>query len=303
MAFAFNVVRTLILSLVASRDGVAAVDKWHDSAGFSIAIACFFFLWLLAITLKRRSAAEKTPATAPSDFPRTNGGIADPWVRRALLGFGVAAMVSLAATEVWYRSNTTSDSGVFQWAVKFPTNEPGYRRIEFPPAIQAKLGHDAGGAFEWTGSHGEEWNVYFLRWSPRSARSALMARVHRPEVCLPANGLRQIGDSQVVNFAVQGLHLPFRSYTYEAQRRTVHVFFCEWEDGTGPQAGLAGTKQAGRIRTVLNGKRRIGLQTLEVLIYDSASMDEALARLRGGIERIIEPNRPAVAAQQFPSAG
>ncbi|HWQ92261.1 MAG TPA: exosortase/archaeosortase family protein, partial [Clostridia bacterium] len=51
VGFCFNVVRTLILSYQANAHGMSAIDKWHDPAGMTITVACFFALWALAILL------------------------------------------------------------------------------------------------------------------------------------------------------------------------------------------------------------------------------------------------------------
>jgi exosortase/archaeosortase family protein len=61
LAFAFNVGRTTLLTWVAARDGVAAIDRWHDTAGVTILVACFISLYLLGLLLSRRS-----PSFAPT---------------------------------------------------------------------------------------------------------------------------------------------------------------------------------------------------------------------------------------------
>ncbi len=59
-AFLLNLCRTLILTWEANKNGLSAVDKWHDPAGFTIAVACFVVLWLIAVMVKRKwSTAEQ----------------------------------------------------------------------------------------------------------------------------------------------------------------------------------------------------------------------------------------------------
>ena len=48
LAFLFNVGRTLLLTWVASANGVGAVASWHDPAGVTILVACFLSLWGMA---------------------------------------------------------------------------------------------------------------------------------------------------------------------------------------------------------------------------------------------------------------
>jgi exosortase/archaeosortase family protein len=53
-AFFFNVCRTSLLVLVASKKGIAAIESWHDPAGVTITIACTLVLWLVAALLFKK---------------------------------------------------------------------------------------------------------------------------------------------------------------------------------------------------------------------------------------------------------
>ena len=52
LSFLFNLARMSLLVWVAARKGVAAIASWHDPAGVTILLACFFCLWGLGIVLK-----------------------------------------------------------------------------------------------------------------------------------------------------------------------------------------------------------------------------------------------------------
>ncbi|MBE0542934.1 MAG: exosortase/archaeosortase family protein [Verrucomicrobia bacterium] len=69
LAFGFNVVRTLILTWQASKEGLSAIDKWHDPAGFTITIACFFVLWGVAVLVKRATESRKQPREVTEGLP------------------------------------------------------------------------------------------------------------------------------------------------------------------------------------------------------------------------------------------
>ena len=90
LAFAFNIVRTFILSYQANKEGMGALDKWHDPAGYTIAIACFFCLWALAVLAAKRWGTGQTAesrkqkaemplsAAVPSGEPQVSGFIPHP---------------------------------------------------------------------------------------------------------------------------------------------------------------------------------------------------------------------------------
>jgi exosortase len=52
IAMVCNLARMLLLTWVASRQGVEAIEGWHDPAGVSILVGCFLGLWLLGVTLR-----------------------------------------------------------------------------------------------------------------------------------------------------------------------------------------------------------------------------------------------------------
>ena len=282
LAFILNVVRTLLLSWQVNTHGLAVLEKWHDPAGLAITVACFLGLWALAMWLRSRAPDAHAPIhPAPSEHPGASR------CASYLVAVGCWAIAALGATEAWYRLHDSKDAGAFQWNVNFPTNTPSYKPIELTKRVVGLMGHDSGGAASWSAEDGIEWSVYFFRWNPRSIRAVLMSRMHRPDVCLPATGMRQVGKSSLVQFDAGQLKLPFRTYTYERDGQTVYVFFCQWEDGAEHQSGLQASKQQGRLQSVLTGRRRMGQQTMEIILAGCRSPEEAEAGVRRQLSRLI----------------
>ena len=83
-----------------------------------------------------------------------------------------------------------------------------------------------------------EWTVFFLRWNPKSVPSVIRARGHRPDVCLPAAGFREVSNLPIEYFEAGPLKLPFQRYIYEANRQLLYVFFCLWQDGDEAQRAM-----------------------------------------------------------------
>jgi exosortase len=283
-AFCFNVLRTFILTWRASSSGLAALESWHDPAGLTIFVASFFCLWAMALWLRTNREhgifdfAPRSPMLhAPCSMPRGY-----------LMAVGCWALCVAGANELWYQAHESKKLGDFQWSVRFPTNAPAYMQIDLTPAMLSKMGSDIDAAGEWADDAGLHWTAYFFRWNPTSIESVLRARIHRPERCLPAAGLRLVADGGLVYFQTGNLQLPFRQYTYESEGRVLQVFFCQWEDGDEKQGGMWESKLADRIRSVLVGRRKLGQQTLELILTGSDTLKEAAQALRTEIPSLIK---------------
>src|SRR5258706_6064429 len=96
--------------------------------------------------------------------------------------------------------------------------------LELPQRVIRVLAYDEAVTATWQEKDGIDYSLFFFRWKPRSAQSAIRARLHRPEVCLPAAGFRQVSESELVYFQAGNLKLPFRKYVYDAQGTKFYVF-------------------------------------------------------------------------------
>jgi exosortase len=284
LGFCFNVVRTTLLSWQTSAHGLQALEKWHDPAGMTITVACFFCLWALAILIRKwTSHSESKPQERLA-------ATFQPFPRRYLLACGLWSLICIGTTEVWYRSHTNPNSGKFYWTVALPETKPDFQKTELAPRTLHLLSFDQGATGAWT-EEGMGWNANFFRWKPRSIGSVITSRIHRPEVCLTASGLRQRSESKLLWFDAGQFKLPFRKYTFESDEgRQCFVFFCQWEDGFKEQAGMQASNQAGRLKSVTNGRRLVGQQTLELILTGYPSLDTAEQAVRNRLPTLIRPD-------------
>jgi len=308
LAFSFNVVRTLFLTWQASSSGATAVAKWHGSAGMTISLVCFGCLWLSAVLLKKKTidhgpesvdlseggsetkvhSPQSTVSGPASDRPQS--AVHGPWslVSLYLLSIGLWSLLCIAATEAWYRSHETDPAQTVRWSVQIPTNIPSAREIPVSKEIRQILKCDQGSDFSWEEQDGSKWSAFFFRWRAGEATSRMAARDHRPEICLPSRGYKVKADLGVLFLPAHGLQLPFRAYTFEEAERVLYVFFCLWEDGADKQAGLGRSKYLDRLDSVLAGRRRLGQQTLELVVSGYASMDEAEQAVRQRLPTLVQ---------------
>lgn len=286
-AFCFNVSRTWFLSWQASNNGVVAVDKWHDKAGVFVMVTGFVWLWIMAMWLRgSKQGAGGVPAsrttTSHSEFRITRP------LKIYLCTFGTIWLISRISTEGWYAYGDSRYGDGFGWKAAFPTNVPSFQHTELAPRVVQLLRHDSGGAGSWSPEPDREWNMYFFRWNPRPIEAVMLSRAHRPDVCLPAVGLRQVGDSTPIKIEAAGFEIPFRAYTYESDGRVIHVFFSQWEDGIRDQSGLLGSNQIDRIQSVLLGRRVVGMQTLEFILRGYPNLEQATQALKVELPGIVQ---------------
>ena len=152
--------------------------------------------------------------------------------------------------------------------------------------------------------------LYVFRWKP-GRNSALLANLHRPDVCLPASGWTQVADDGVRNYPVtDAFKLPFRHFEFQRATgnfmpQTAHAFYCLSEDravesSTTAQSansfshtGMSGNRsewtRAERLRTVLQGRRHLGQQVIEAIFVsnESFSSGDAESRLRDLVREIV----------------
>ncbi len=286
LAFWLNVTRTVFLAWQAGVRGPEALDRWHDPAGLAVLGATFAGLWMLAAFAARRG---NTPAGGTGADAMAGGSSlrVHSLPPRYLTAIGVWALLAVGVTEAWYRSHEDNAGNTFHWRAELPASDPTYHAIEIEPWVAAKIGHDEGSSGGWLDGEGNQWSAYFFRWNPRSIESAMLARAHRPDVCLPAAGLRQVADEGIVKVPAAGMKLPFRQYVFESAGRRLHVFFCQWESGRTEQDGLGASKQRDRLRSVLTGRRRIGQQTLELVLAGLSDPADARAALERRLPALI----------------
>jgi hypothetical protein len=148
--------------------------------------------------------------------------------------------------------------------------------------------------------------LYVFRWQP-GRNSALLANLHRPDVCLPASGWTQVADDGVRNYPVSGtFELPFRHFEFQrtfedATPQTAHAFYCLSEDRAGPAArgqdtivpSMSGARsewtRAERLRAVLDGRRHLGQQVIEAIFISNEppSAADAESHLRDLIPEVV----------------
>lgn len=271
MAFLCNLVRTFLLVWLGAEHGSETIKNWHDPAGHTILVICLFGLWGLSLLLHGKDQTSPNEAGAAKNFR----------VPRLVLGGLLAlTLVAEAGTQIWYRAHESLTAQIQPWTIAWPDDATNWKAVPIADSAQELLRYNEGGGGAWTGDDGHHWNLFFFRWLP-GRTAGLFIKNHRPDICLPASGMTQRGTVRNKLLTVNHVALPIRSYVFDNNGRPLHVFYCYW-DGTTPQSGMVDLENwtaLGRLDAVRRGKRDVGTQMLEIVVwgYDNDEKAEQAA--------------------------
>ena len=212
-------------------------------------------------------------------------------------------------TASWYRLHERNLISGIRWSVRWPEQAPNFHRLEINDEIRAVLRFDQAEAATWTAN----WQLdssrpntiscalYVFRWKP-GKNSALLANLHRPDVCLPASGWSQVADDGVRSYPVNAsFELPFRHFEFQrafegSAPQIAHAFYCLSEDRTSGRSTSVARRSLGeggpgmfgnhseltrteRFRAVLEGRRHLGQQVIEAILISAEPLSSADAEL------------------------
>jgi exosortase len=310
IAFVGNYARAFFLVWIAATQHVSAIDHWHDFAGYSIVAAVFVGSLGLAYLLGKSERKEQRSEARDQKIQEGRGRFESRISSLESLRFSflICALVWLVAVEVgsiwWYRAHEMNLVASIPWTVHWPESAPDFRLLKLDEEVRRTLRFDEGEAASWncppiesveTVDYATPTRItcfaYFFRWKP-GRNSALLANLHRPDVCLPAIGWEQVADDGVRQYsAVASFALPFRHFEFrhgtkqDPAQQVAHALYCLWEDHapsgtvaastlpqmtTSPSAWTRGE----RLRAVLEGRRHLGQQVMEVVLRTRGVIDQ-----------------------------
>jgi hypothetical protein len=286
---------------VAAKHGVEAIPNWHDPLGFAALAICLLLVWGLA-----RLISGPLPKLLPS---KTRVLTPFPW--RLATGLGACVLFTVLGAEIWYRVHETKDN--LRWSVIWPVAKKDFRDVTIPKSDADALSFDEGRGAAWANDDGSRWTAFFFKWAEGPTRSRILARMHRPENCLPAAGYKLREDRGTITVKANNLLIPFHALDFEYAEDQAYVFFCLWEDRSKqsdrPRIRDEWTRFA-KLESVLLGERNLGQQVLEIVILGYATHQEAEVALRREMEGLVrsapvqipETNSPKPAAQRNSSS-
>lgn len=293
-AVAGNFLRATALSLIASTQGLAAVDKWHDTAGYAALAFTLGALWLAAIGWQRIRNRTKTPMPAPD--PGQAPAVPHALRVAGLAGLGLAA-TSLVGTEAWYRLHERNAPPPLEWTVREGT--PGTKPVSVADRTKRILFFPEGFSERFRDPAGRQWQFFYFRWP--AGRTAVQAiDIHNPRTCLGSIGLDLVRQLPPVEIRAAGATLPFNVYLFSDQGRPILVFHSIIADrplGSHDRAMDAlsgGSSLSKRWAAVAGGSRNSGQRLLEAAVWGTENVPEATDTLRRFLEQSVVTGGAAV---------
>ncbi len=313
IALLANFVRAVFLVHIAATENLSEVGRWHDIAGYSIIALVFVTTVALAYLLGRRKTKNSVATGVSPAKMREPQSARLPLQSSA--AYLVAALCWLLFVEIgtasWYRLHERNLISGVRWSVRWPEQAPNFRRLKINEEIRAVLRFDKGEAAAWSvqnppGASPISCLLYVFGWNP-GRNSALLANLHRPDVCLPASGWSQVADDGVHSYPVSGsFELPFRHFEFQrsfegSAPQTAHAFYCLSEDRASGASALSNTNSPGmfgnrsewtraeRLHAVLEGRRHLGQQVIEAVFISNEpqSAAEAESHMRDLVRGVV----------------
>lgn len=286
LAFVTNVARAFLLVSIVAHEGAASLAHWHDPVGYAVLIASLAGVWGLGAWLKPHAASEADLAVTKNDDWLFTAAMGSTRVLGAILAWIVVVEV---ATEGWYRSHELQSERAQPWTVQLPSTAPQFKPVKLSETESRQLRVSRVEAGSWIEPNGSEVLTFFLRWEP-GRNAAQLARLHRPEVCLPSAGCFLKADEGLWTASVDGLSLPFRRLVFDYNGTPLYVFYCLSEDRVvkGAVVGEDWTAQS-RLRAVAEGRRHLGQQVLEIIVSGPRQPEQAEAILRQMLPSLVKP--------------
>ena len=239
IALLANFFRAVFLVMVAATENLSEVSRWHDIAGYTIIALVFVGTMGLAYLLGRkqrtvaagvspaesgcsgmRVACKSQPARLPLQFPAPYLTAALCWLLFVEIGTaaGIAFTNAISSAEyvgvcngpnsrrTFANSRSTQKFGVSSVSTRARrrhgrlTSVVAACRLRSPrPRKGLREPKDSGTQVNRARENTISCLLYLFRWKP-GRNSALLANLHRPDVCLPASGWTQVADDGVRNY-------------------------------------------------------------------------------------------------------
>jgi exosortase len=298
LSLALNVGRMFLLTLIAAKKGVSAIEEYHDPAGVTIAIACTLALWGLAWLLWKgqRTADSGQKSNSPTRNPQplallhrfpSDAKPLTSGLYHLLLALLIWLVMVESAVQLWYRHLELHIRPGPEWSLNFPKDNTTLKELPISADARYLLQFDEGKQAEWTESDGTQWQAFYFNWLPGRV-AGYLAKRHTPEICLQATGLKMRAGPALTMMKVHGVELPVRSYVFESGSGLLQVFHCRWEAGAGESAyAQHESARFNLIRAIWAGRGNHGQKVLEIIITGMDDSGQAKAALMRQLEKLI----------------
>ena len=273
-----NILRSSFLGILASRQGMAAIPEWHDSAGMAVLLLTIVIIFGIAFFWR-------CPVRSSQQHGERQHGAAPIGMGNPSLTLLSAALLLLAVTmlltEAWFRIHDLPSGDNWGWQIEPRTKAVGVSQVTVPPATLRMLFYPRGFSEKWMGASGEVGQVFFFEWP--AGRTALQSvQIHSPDVCLVSMGMhleKPLADVNIGSGTSGGL--PLHAWLFTQNGRPVYVFHSILEEDGRRMGETIATDQAttSRLDNLRLGKRNRGQRMIEIAFWNLHDESEARAAL------------------------
>jgi exosortase len=273
-----NFLRATFLSVIASHEGIAAIEKWHDIAGYAILVSTLGTLWALAHFYNKSRISRGHTATS-GDTSEETPPISHA-IRFSCMAALLIATISLAGTELWYRFHERGRTNESQWTLK--SGSPGTKSVSIPDRTRRMLFFPEGFSERFMDTGGHNWHFFYLRWP--AGRTAIQAlSIHDPRTCLASIGMVLEKQLPSVTIKIGAENFPFRVFLFRESTRPVLVFHSVIAGGrrSADSEGLDESSEdedytlKGRWKVVSKGIRNQGQTLIEAAVWNTSDVKSA----------------------------
>ena len=278
-AYAFNILRMLILSIAVANGGTDALDKLHDPAGFAILIATIGVLWLICWVLQQIPGSLQPLATA-----KIQSGLGH--VAKSPAFACVAAIVAMAlmagGSEGWYWWKNKNAVRAPAWTVASADPASGLTDEDLGEHPREVLSYDRGFQRTWRDDRGRQWHMIFVEWEPKRM-SLHYAQPHLPEQCQRMIGREIISKSELRKTTANGVTIAYNLYKIRAGADEFYLMYVINDDRvSGQEITVERATPANRMKAVMAGRRNMGQRSMQLALVgepDAAVAEQEMLQL------------------------
>jgi exosortase len=291
-AYAFNIIRMLVLSIAVANGGVDALDRLHDPAGFAILIATIGVLWLLCWAMQKIPGSQQPLATAP--MQSGIGHIAKPPAFACLAAI-VAMALMAGGSEGWYWWKNKNAVRAPAWTVASADPASGLVDEELGEFVEEMLRYDRGFQRNWRDGDGRQWHLIFTEWEPKRM-SLHYAQPHLPEQCQRSIGREIVSKSELRKAEANGVTIAYNLYKIRAGADEFYLMYIINDDRiSGQEVTVERATPANRWKAVMAGRRNMGQRSMQLALVgepDAAIAEQSMLEL---LPQLVVPASPAPA--------
>jgi len=277
-ALAGNAFRSLVLTWIAAKQGLSAVEKFHDPAGWTILI--FATLSLYFIGSKWRGQEPEVPAVNPSDVFRRLDWTHLP---RARAAFSIA-VISLAGAQFWYLAHEHLEPARTEPSLRFQARDGiTATDVQVSDAILEQLQPQKGASYQVSSPLAGDAAVYYFFWGPSSENRT--GFFHRPDVCMSGVGWELEGPVKELSIPLGSETTQWYLFHFKRGPRRILQAWGVWRDGESQLLNFEGGwkklwgQQLQRFHFMEQGKRITNTEIASVAIVAQSNDEEKLIQL------------------------